>query len=87
MLESYGSPNAEAIDPAYYDPEGFYYGTKLIATVIVYNTNLVNDPVSSWSALAGLENEVAMPSPTYSGAAAYNLGVLSRTEGIGMGFL
>ena len=86
LLESYESPNAEAIDPAYYDPEGFYYGTKLIATVIVYNTNLVNDPVSSWSALAGLENEVAMPSPTYSGAAAYNLGVLSRTEGIGMGF-
>ena len=86
LLESYGSPNAEAIDPAYYDPEGFYYGTKLIATVIVYNTDLVSDPVSSWNALAGLENEVAMPSPTYSGAAAYNLGVLTRTEGIGMGF-
>ena len=86
LLESYMSPNADAIDPAYYDPEGFYYGTKLIATAIVYNTNLVDEPVSSWNELAGLESQVAMPSPTYSGAAAYNLGVLTRTEGIGFDY-
>lgn len=54
MLQSYTSPSAAAIDPAYYDSEGFYYGTKLIATVIVYNTTIVDEPVTSWNALAPL---------------------------------
>lgn len=84
LLEPYLSPNRTGINEAYYDSEGFYYGTKLIATVIVYNTNLVDEPVTSWAELAALpDGQVAMPSPSYSGAAAYNLGVLSRTEGIG----
>lgn len=84
LLEPYLSPNRVDIDEAYYDAEGSYYGTKLIATVIVYNTNLVAEPVTSWAELAALpDGQVAMPSPSYSGAAAYNLGVLSRTEGIG----
>lgn len=86
FLEPYLSPEAQAIDPAYYDDEGFYYGTKIIATVIVYNTQMVDEPVTSWTALAGLDGEVAMPSPSYSGAAAYNLGVLRRTEGIGFDY-
>lgn len=87
LLEAYLSPNASDIDPAYYDAEGFYYGTKIIATLIVYNTNLVTDPVSSWAELAALPaGQVAMPSPSYSGAAAYNLSVLSRTEGVGFAY-
>ena len=86
LLEPYLSPNAEAIDAQYRDLEGYYYGTKIIATVIVYNTNLVSDPVDSWTALSQLGEGVAMPSPSYSGAAAYNLGVFKRTEGIGFDF-
>ena len=86
LLEAYPSPEAEAIDPAYYDPEGFYHGTKIIATVIVYNTRMIDEPVASWSELAALAGQVAMPSPSYSGAAAYNLGVLRRTEGIGFDY-
>lgn len=84
LLEPYLSPNRLDIDAAYYDDEGFYYGTKIIATLIVYNTNLVSEPVNSWAEVAALPaGQVAMPSPSYSGAAAYNLGVLSRTEGVG----
>ncbi|MEM7734264.1 MAG: ABC transporter substrate-binding protein [Deinococcota bacterium] len=87
LLEPYMSPEAEAIDAIYYDPEGFYYGTKIIATVIVYNTDMVDTPISTWSELAALDaGQVAMPSPSYSGAAAYNLGVLSRTDGIGFAY-
>src|SRR5690606_40116761 len=40
MLESYRSPHADDIDPAYYDPDFTYYGTKIMATVIAYNTLL-----------------------------------------------
>ena len=86
LLEAYDAPNAADLDAAYYDPEGYYYGTKLIATVIVYNTSLVTEPVTSWTELAQLQDQVAMPSPSYSGAAAYNLGVLKRTEGVGFAY-
>lgn len=83
LLDPYCSPEAEAIDPAYYDPDCHYFGTKILATVIVYNTKLA-EPIDSWAALAQVpEGQVVMPSPTYSGAAAYNLGVITRTPGLG----
>ena len=83
LLTAYDAPNVADLASAYYDPEGYYYGTKLIATVIVYNTSLVTEPVTSWQELSQLQDQVAMPSPSYSGAAAYNLSVLKRTEGVG----
>ncbi len=86
LLAAYDAPDAAGIDAAYYDPAGYYYGTKLIATVIVYNTNQVTEPVTSWLELSQLPDQVAMPSPSYSGAAAYNLGVLKRTDGVGFDY-
>ena len=86
LLTAYDAPNVADLGAAYYDPEGYYYGTKLIATVIVYNTNLVTEPVTSWQELSQLQDQVAMPSPSYSGAAAYNLSVLKRTEGVGFDY-
>ncbi|CAN5838298.1 ABC transporter substrate-binding protein [soil metagenome] len=84
LLETYVSPEASAIDAVYLDPDGQYAGTKILATVIVYNTTMVPDPVSSWAELAELEDgAVAMPSPSYSGAAAYNLGVFTRDARLG----
>lgn len=86
MLAAYRSPYADEIDPAYYDPDYTYYGTKIMATVIAYNTALAR-PVESWNDLTTLRpGQVAMPSPNYSGAAAYNLGVFTRTDGIGWGW-
>lgn len=83
LLEAYRSPYAGDIDPVYYDPDHTYYGTKIMATVIAYNTMLAR-PLDSWTALATLRpGQVAMPDPNYSGAAAYNLGVFTRTPGIG----
>jgi iron(III) transport system substrate-binding protein len=84
LLEPYTSPNAAGIDPSYLDRDGAYAGTKILATLIVYNTNLVTDPIGSWAELAALpKGSVVMPSPSYSGAAAYNLGVKTRQEGLG----
>jgi iron(III) transport system substrate-binding protein len=84
LLEAYVSPEAAAIDAIYLDPDGYYAGTKILATVIMYNTSMVSDPVTSWAALAELEaGLVAMPSPSYSGAAAYNLGVFTRDANLG----
>jgi iron(III) transport system substrate-binding protein len=84
LLEPYRSISAGAIGSAYADPDGTYYGTKVLATLIVYNTDLVREPVTSWAELAALPNgSLVMPSPSYSGAAAYNLGVVTRSAGLG----
>jgi iron(III) transport system substrate-binding protein len=84
LLEAYVSPEAAAIDAVYLDPDGTYAGTKILATVIAYNTALVTEPVTTWAALAALPaGQIAMPSPSYSGAAAYNLGVNTRDDRIG----
>lgn len=83
LLEPYCSPEAEGLKPAFYDPDCSYFGTKLLATVIVYHTALAA-PVASWAELAEVPSgQLVMPSPTYSGAAAYNLGVISRTPELG----
>jgi len=84
LLEPYRSISAGAIGSAYADPDGMYYGTKVLATLIMYNTALVSEPVTSWAELAALPNgSVVMPSPSYSGAAAYNLGVKTRSAELG----
>jgi iron(III) transport system substrate-binding protein len=84
LLEPYRSISSGAIAPAYVDPDGAYHGTKVLATLIVYNTNLVAEPIGSWAELAALPaGSVVMPSPSYSGAAAYNLGVKTRDDRLG----
>ncbi|WP_409967736.1 ABC transporter substrate-binding protein [Bengtsoniella intestinalis] len=88
LLMSYASPELDGIDPSYYDADNTYTGTKIIATGIMVNTDLVDLDATPITALADLTDpsfagEVIMPSPLYSGAAAYNLGVLLRTEGFG----
>lgn len=84
LLETYVSPLADEIDATYYDQHDHtYYGTKILATVIAYNT-ILGSPVQSWKELADLSpRQLVMPSPNYSGAAAYNLGVFTRTNQIG----
>ena len=87
LLEPYASPEIEAIDPAFIDPDHTYTGTKLIATGIVYNTE-EKRPDPSWRFLISPEakDKVVMPSPLYSGAAAFNLSVLTRESFAGWEF-
>lgn len=65
---------AGELDEDFKDPDGFYTGTRLISTIIGYNTDLVTEPPESWMDLTGEEYQdtIGMPNPEYSGAAAYN---------------
>lgn len=85
LLLSYASPELNGIDSGYYDADHTYTGTKIISTGIIYNTNVIKNAPASLADLAKAEydNELTMPSPLYSGAAAYNLGVITRTDGLG----
>jgi iron(III) transport system substrate-binding protein len=88
MLLAYESPEVKGIPEEYLDKDRTYAGTKLITTGIIYNTTKVAEPPEAFADLAkeAFKNNLIMPSPLYSGAAAYNLGVMTRTEGLGWEF-
>ncbi|WP_067726802.1 ABC transporter substrate-binding protein [Oceanobacillus damuensis] len=85
LLMEYVSPETEAIPEEFVDEDGTYTGTKIMATGIAVNTENVSEMPASWDVLASEEaaDQVVMPSPLYSGAAAYNLGVITRNEAFG----
>lgn len=85
ILDNYESPEMKAIPEALVDKDHTYAGTKVIATGIMYNTNLVKEaPASFMDLTKPVYKDVGiMPSPLYSGAAAYNLSLLTRTDGLG----
>ncbi|MCI1964927.1 MAG: ABC transporter substrate-binding protein [Oscillospiraceae bacterium] len=88
LLMSYESPELKGISSDYYDADHTYTGTKVISTGIVINTDMVKKAPTGYHDLTGAayKDNVIMPSPLYSGAAAYNLGVLTRTDGVGWDF-
>ncbi|MBF0816608.1 extracellular solute-binding protein [Microbacterium paludicola] len=77
LLLEYTPADADKLDPALVDPEGFYTGTRIIPTVIAYNTSLITEPPTSWADLtdAAYADKIVMPNPDVSGAAAYNAAV------------
>lgn len=86
LLESYRSPEAAGFGAAFVDKDGTYTGTKVMSTGIIYNTKAAKP--ASWLDLTKAENKdkLIMPSPLYSGAAAFNLGVFTRNQSIGWKF-
>lgn len=86
MLLSYESPELEAIPDNFIDTDHMYTGTKVMSTAMVVNTENVADLPTSWNALTEASDNLAMPSPLYSGAAAYNLGVLTQNADFGWGY-
>ncbi|MFP7479354.1 ABC transporter substrate-binding protein [Terribacillus saccharophilus] len=87
MLQAYESGELNAVPDEFEDTDHYYTGTKIMATGIVANTD-AGDAPTSWSALteADAKAQTVMPSPLYSGAAAYNLGVLTRQDAFGWDF-
>lgn len=83
MLMTYKSKETEQIPEAFVDEDGAYTGTKIMSTALVVNTEKVKELPKSWKVLTSPEasDQAVMPSPLYSGAAAYNLGVLTRNDG------
>jgi len=84
-LMAYPEAPVDGFDPAVYDADMTYFGTKLITTGIAYNTDLVAEAPTSWTDLTSDDaaNSVIMPSPLYSGAAAYHVGTVVQQDGFG----
>jgi len=85
LLLAYTPADIDAINPDVVDPEGFYTGTRIIPTVIAYNTGLVDSPPTSWKDLtdASYADRIVMPNPDVSGAAAYNAAVWLDDDQLG----
>lgn len=88
MLLSYKSTETEKIPAAFVDKDGTYTGTKIMSTALVVNTEKVKALPDSWKVLidSAAKGQSLMPSPLYSGAAAYNLGVFTRNNNFGWDF-
>lgn len=85
LLLKYSPADVDALNSDVVDPEGFYTGTRIIPTVIAYNTGLVQTPPESWAELTDAEykNKLVMPNPDVSGAAAYNAAVWLAEPALG----
>lgn len=84
LLTAYRSPEASRYDAQLYDPQGYYYGTKLITTGIAYHTRAPVKP-ASWQDLLKpeLKNMTTLPSPLYSGAAQIHMATLMNDPQLG----
>ncbi|PYE24037.1 iron(III) transport system substrate-binding protein [Rhizobium sp. PP-WC-2G-219] len=76
------------IDPAFIDADKTYFGTKVITTGIVYNTNLVKAAPKSWNDLlaSDVAKSLIMPSPLYSGAAVIHMGTMTQQPQFGWAY-
>ncbi len=75
ILQQYTSPEAEAIDAAYIDKDGYYTGARLMNMGIAYNTALVTpeEAPQSWNDLLDEKwnDQIVMTDPGSSGTSKY----------------
>ena len=85
LLAKYTPKGVDKVPRKFRDPQGYYVGTRVISTIIGYNTNMVKNPPKSWQDLTDpkYKGKIGMPSPDYSGAAAYNTTVWSMQPSMG----
>jgi iron(III) transport system substrate-binding protein len=83
-LMAYPDANTDGFDPNAIDADKYYFGSKLITTGIAYNTAASQAP-TSWMDLTGPDYKdlVVMPSPLYSGAAAFMLSAYAERDDMG----
>src|SRR5699024_2492442 len=66
------------------DAEGYYVGTRIIPTVIAYNTDVISqdEAPQSWQDLIDPKymDKLVMPDPAVSGAAAFNASVWLESD-------
>ena len=86
-LQPYPEAPVSAYDKAFHDVDKTYFGTKIVATGIAYNTKTTARP-TSWSDLVapGAKGSVAVPSPLFSGAALNHLHTVIDVPDIGWDF-
>ncbi|MGA9871805.1 MAG: ABC transporter substrate-binding protein [Rhodococcus sp. (in: high G+C Gram-positive bacteria)] len=85
LLLQYTPADASALNSDIVDPEGYYVGTRIIPTVIAYNTGAVTEPPTAWKDLADpkYKGQITLPNPDVSGAAAFNTAVWLSEESLG----
>jgi iron(III) transport system substrate-binding protein len=85
LLQQYTPAESDALNPAVVDPDGYYVGTRIIPTVIAYNTTSIDAPPTSWKNLTdpAYLGRITLPNPNVSGAAAYNTAVWLNTAELG----
>ncbi|MGV3651199.1 MAG: ABC transporter substrate-binding protein [Devosia sp.] len=88
LLYAYEDAPVEGLPEAVVDPDKTFFGTKLITTGIIYNTDLVDTPPTSWADLTAPEvaSGLIMPSPLYSGAAVIHVGTMVQQPAFGWDF-
>jgi len=87
-LLAYPDAPADKVPPALVDPDRTFFGTKLITTGIVINTNLVKTAPVSWKELlpAAAAGKTILAHPLYSGAAVIHIGTMVQQPEFGWGY-
>ncbi len=87
FLLPYMSASRSQYEPSLFHQDGYYYGTKLITTGIVHHQRAPETP-TDWADLVKpeYENQLAMPSPLYSGAALIHLATLTDEPSLGWSY-
>jgi iron(III) transport system substrate-binding protein len=85
LLMSYADAPAVKVQAALIDPDRTFFGTKLITTGIVINTNLVKTAPRSWKDLLSplAAAKTILPHPLYSGAAVIHIGSMVQQSEFG----
>ena len=86
-LMQFSEASVDGFEPGSVDPEKYYFGSKLITTGIAYNSAAEQKP-QHWADLEKPEYKgmVVMPSPLYSGAAAFLLSGFVASDSLGWKF-
>lgn len=87
LLMAYDSSEGKALPNDVKDPEGFWYGSRLINLVLAYNTQQVKEAPNSWKAFVDpkFSNKAAIPS-TNAGSVLYGVGTLVQSKDFGWDF-
>lgn len=85
LFQKYEPAEADSLQEIALDPDGYFVGTRVIPTVIAYNTNDVTDPPTTWASLTEPEyrDRIVLPNPDISGAAAFNAAAWSLQPDLG----
>lgn len=85
LFQQFAPSEPDAIEDEAIDPDGYYVGTRIIPTVIAYNTAEISEPPTSWADLARPEyrDRIILPNPDVSGAAAFNAAAWSLQPDLG----
>ncbi len=91
ILQKYSSPEAEQIDDAYIDPEGYYTAARLVGVGIGYNTTMVSEEEApkTWNDLLDEKwnDQIVMSDPGTAGTTAYWMNALMCDDNYGADFM